>query len=143
MYNALDVAHYIIKRCNDTGQLVSNLKLQKILYFVQAEFLVATGDACYREQIEAWDFGPVVPEVYRRYKSYGSAGIPYYCNDSMIPISNIDQELMNAIIDKCAGYSASQLVEISHHQDPWRDAYKPYRNCPISNDSIKRYFTEK
>ena len=77
MYSALDVLKYIIKRCNENGYTISNLKLQKILYFVQAEFLVCTGRVCFPENIQAWDFGPVVSEVYHRYKVYGSANIPY------------------------------------------------------------------
>ena len=91
MYSALVVARYIIKRCNELNRPISNLKLQKLLYFVQAEFLVGEGSACFpeeieawdfgpvvpEEEIEAWDFGPVVPEVYHRYKAYGSASIPY------------------------------------------------------------------
>ena len=46
MYNALTVAKYVIKRCNDSKRTISNLKLQKILYFIQAEFLAVTGRVC-------------------------------------------------------------------------------------------------
>ena len=68
MYSAVDVARYIIWYCKRQGYSISNLKLQKILYFVQAEFLVNTGKPCFSEEIEAWDFGPVVPEVYHEFK---------------------------------------------------------------------------
>ena len=73
MYKALDIARYIIERCREKNRTVSNLKLQKILYFVQAEFLVTKNQPCFGETIEAWDFGPVVPEVYYEYRMYGSA----------------------------------------------------------------------
>ena len=76
MYKALDIARYIIERCNQNSKTISNLKLQKILYFVQAEFLVAKNQPCFREKIEAWDFGPVVPDVYFAYRMYGSTNIP-------------------------------------------------------------------
>lgn len=76
MYKALDIARYIIERCREKNRTVSNLKLQKILYFVQAEFLVTKNQPCFAETIEAWDFGPVVPEVYYEYRMYGSANIP-------------------------------------------------------------------
>ena len=59
----LDVSRYIINYCNENYYLISNLKLQKILYFVQAFFLEAKNEECFREEIEAWDFGPVIPEV--------------------------------------------------------------------------------
>ena len=54
MYRALDIAHYIIQRCNTTNRTISNLKLQKILYFVQAEFLVTKNQPCFVEEIQAW-----------------------------------------------------------------------------------------
>ena len=64
MYSAIDIARYIIWYCKNHGYTISNLKLQKILYFVQAEFLVSAGAPCFYQDIEAWDFGPVIPEVY-------------------------------------------------------------------------------
>ena len=78
MYRVIDVAQYIIRRCHLQGRSISNLKLQKILYFVQAQYLVTTGNKCFSEDIEAWDFGPVVPVAYHYYKAYGSANIPIF-----------------------------------------------------------------
>ncbi|MCQ2322537.1 MAG: DUF4065 domain-containing protein [Bacteroidales bacterium] len=129
-------------RCNQLNKTISNLKLQKILYFVQAEFLVAKDQPCFAESIEAWDFGPVVPDVYHRYKIYGSANIPYIAQNESFPFSCEDQGLIDGIIDECAKYSASTLVEITHNQAPWKDAYRPYCNAFISNESIKNYFKE-
>lgn len=57
MYSVLDVARYVVARSNRAGA-ISNLKLQKVLYFIQAEFLVVQNMPCFAEQIEAWDFGP-------------------------------------------------------------------------------------
>lgn len=76
-YNVLDVSRYIINYCNENYYLISNFKLQKILYFVQAFFLEAKNEECFREEIEAWDFGPVVPEVYREYRKYGGDANKY------------------------------------------------------------------
>ena len=76
MYNVLDVCRYVINYSNDKDYGISNLKLQKVLYFIQAYFLISTPEQCFRERIEAWDFGPVVPEAYREYKQFGSSNIP-------------------------------------------------------------------
>ena len=113
MYRALDVAKYVIERCNKMGYPISNLKLQKILYFIQAEFLVAFDEQCFQEDIEAWNFGPVVPEVYR-----------------------------DEVIDLCAKYTASTLVSITHNQKPWKDSFQRGRNCIISPKAIKEFFSE-
>lgn len=144
MYKALLIAKYVIQRCDSLGITVSNLKLQKILYFVQAEFLVDIGEPCFGEKIEAWDFGPVVPNVYRAYKIYGSANIPVGVIGTLKQICKEDENRIYGIVDECANYSASQLVEITHHQTPWIEAYnKPGANNEITLESIKAYFQEE
>lgn len=148
MYRALSVARYIIEHCNEQGRGISNLKLQKILYFVQAEFLVSTPDntACFKDRIEAWDFGPVVPNVYHQYKLFGSSSIPERATISRDPykekILSRDQILIDSMVDDASSYTASQLVQITHNQSPWKDAYRRGFNNEISNDSIYVYFKE-
>lgn len=144
MYKALSIASYIIQRCNSQNKTISNLKLQKILYFVQAEFLVTKDQPCFAEEIEAWDFGPVVPIVYQKYKIFGGGNIPVLGKKANpVILSGEDQKLVNGIVDECAQYSASTLVEITHHQTPWIEAYKNGYNRVISKESIKKYFSEE
>lgn len=64
MYNVLDVCRYVINYSNDKDYDISNLKLQKLLYFIQAYFLINKNETCFNETIEAWDFGPVIPKAY-------------------------------------------------------------------------------
>lgn len=148
MYNALSVAHYIVNYCNGHSQGISNLKLQKILYFVQAEFLVSTSNhtPCFSDRIEAWDFGPVVPNVYHQYKIYGGAIIPTIPNDPFQQfyqtIADDDKKRINGIIQQTSNYTASQLVQITHNQSPWKSVYCQGLNNEITNDSILRYFQE-
>ena len=100
---------------------------------------------CFAEEIEAWDFGPVVPCVYYEYRMFGSANIPCI-GKSMVRqrISARDREILNGIIDECARYSASTLVEITHNQTPWIEAYdESGYNNEITTESIKKYFEEE
>ncbi len=137
-YPVRDVSHYIIVYSNKKDYGVSNLKLQKLLYFVQAFFLINDCPPCFDEKIEAWDFGPVVPEIYREYKRYGGMDIPtidYYVkfekkniwNTERIYyediISDDDKEMIQAVVDKFAHCSATFLVNLTHNQDPWINAY--------------------
>ena len=159
-YNVLDVSRYVINYSNDKGCGISNLKLQKILYFIQAYFLTKTpgGNPCFKERIEAWDFGPVVPKAYHEYKQYGSADIPVMFSfidfddddiwnserksfDSTI-ISKEHKEMINAVVDKFADYSATDLVTLTHRQAPWINAYVPHMNNEITIDAIRKYFNE-
>lgn len=76
IYDAVGIAYYILKYSRkELNQGISNLKLQKILYFIQAEFLVKKDEPCFEEIIEAWDFGPVIPAVYQEFKVFGSNNI--------------------------------------------------------------------
>lgn len=144
MYNAVNIARYVIERCSRTGKTISNLKLQKILYFIQAEFLITKGQPCFADEIQAWDFGPVVPEVYYTYRMYGGANIPCIGKSMVSRIISLgDREILDGIIDECMKYSASALVDITHSQSPWIDAYdRPGHNNEITPESIKEYFEE-
>ena len=155
MYSALDVARYVVNYANAHGMIVSNLKLQKILYFIQLKFLLNNpARPCFDEDIEAWTFGPVVPVVYREFKRYGSLGIPEvkkYFDQSKglwnMEIKNYstkltpdDQEVVNEVVNLCDKYSASDLVTITHKQSPLIEAYKKRkRNAVISIESMVDY----
>ena len=76
MNKVLDFCRFIINYSNEQEYDISNLKLQKLLYFVQAYFLISIHELCFEEGIEAWDFGPVVSEAYHEYKRYGNMDIP-------------------------------------------------------------------
>lgn len=140
MYSAYDVAHYIIQKFNEMNKAISNLKLQKVLYFIQAEFLVDINKPCFFEEIEAWDFGPVVPTVYRKYKIYGSANIPFNSYEKKIFFLENDRKRIDEMIEQCSNFSASALVEITHRQSPWIESYKKGRNSVITRESIRSFF---
>ncbi|MFV0515853.1 MAG: Panacea domain-containing protein [Aminipila sp.] len=149
-YNALDIAKYVVKYGNEMEYSISNLKLQKILYFIQAVFLVEKNDkkGCFIDKIEAWDFGPVVPSVYHYFKQYGNRTIPLnkekenscVCGFNSYNITDEDKELINQMVDACEDFSAVQLVEATHSQLPWKTAYKKGMNCEITKESIFNYF---
>ena len=74
MYSAMQIAKYTINKCTTEGHPISNLQLQKILYYIQRELLQSGIDG-FEDEIQAWQFGPVVPEVYRQYCGFGAIPI--------------------------------------------------------------------
>lgn len=148
MYDVLDVSRCIINYCNERGYPISNLKLQKLLYFVQAFFLVNKNQPCFSDVIEAWQWGPVVPRVYHEFKWYGSENIPPVSNifGGIFPPEDIlpeDEQRIKKVVDDLARYSASNLVEATHQQDPWKNAYNAHQSNVISQDNIKMFFEKK
>lgn len=155
VYNVLDICRFVINYSNEKEYGVSNLKLQKLLYFIQAFFLITANKKCFSQRIEAWEFGPVVPEAYREYKCFGAADIPpiiyYYVIEGEAlkklkynenTIKEYDRNLVSEVIEEFKDYSATDLVRLTHGQDPWKDAYQPYENNVITEDALRRYFNE-
>ena len=143
MYTAFDVARFIIWYSKKKNYSISNLKLQKILYFIQADYIANKSKKCFSDIIEAWDLGPVVASIYDIYKIYGSAEIPIDgCEGIIKEIKLPDQIRIGEMVDKCSKYSASKLVSITHGQEPWKGAYKRYANNEITPQAIRSYFAK-
>lgn len=156
IYNVLDVCRHVINYSNDKDYGISNLKLQKVLYFIQAYFLIDASCRCFKEKIEAWDFGPVVPEAYREYKKFGGGDIPtvsyvisvdksdFWKSKIQKYTDNIiceeDKIRINGVVDRFSDFSATDLVTLTHNQSPWIDAYVPHINNEITVDAIREYF---
>lgn len=110
-YNALEVARYIISKCTNDNQPISNLQLQKILYFLQCKFIKEKKYPLFVDEIEAWQFGPVVPEVYYEYCGFGSMDIIKIYNTN---ISAEDKLIINPIVENKRGKAPWILVEETH-----------------------------
>lgn len=142
MYNIFLISEYIIVYSNKKQYFISNLKLQKILYFIQAEFLVNFSIPCFNNTIKAWDFGPVIPEVYFKYLVYGAASIIDIKNKNKnfsLLINENHIEIINDIIEYVKNYDASELTRITMNQTPWKTAYYK-KNREITKKSIKDFF---
>ena len=85
-YNAIDLARYIISKCSKEHCSISNLQLQKILYYIQVEWLSKNNEPLFNNDICAWQFGPVVPDVYYLYNGYGASKILSQYDKNMIDI---------------------------------------------------------
>ena len=140
MYDALDVAEYVIHYEHSQDRSISNLRLQKLLYFVQAQFWVTHNRACFSDAMQAWKFGPVIPVVYRKYMFYGSLDFPQALVTETDKIDDDDQALIQEALKQCAQYSTSTLIALTHGQQPWKEAYAREGDKTISPDSMQAYF---
>lgn len=116
---ANDVANWFI--CNidrESGDSITHLKLQKMLYYAQAWSLVIIEKPLFNDEFEAWSHGPVLPNIYEKYKEHGYDTIPICdCNDNII-----DSRIINLLLEVKSIYgemSAKSLEELTHHESPW------------------------
>jgi len=75
MHNPLAIANYFIELAKNDANLVSPMKLQKLVYFALGWCLALADKPLINEKVEAWQYGPVVGSLYREFKKYGNEGI--------------------------------------------------------------------
>ncbi len=112
--NAVELSKYIVLKCIDDGKPVSNLQLQNILYYVQKDFLQKKNKQAFYDDIEAWQFGPAVPNVYYRYCGFGAMRITIVNPNDVPHISYKDKFFIDAIIDEKRELNPWDMVEEIH-----------------------------
>lgn len=139
----INLAQYILMREAQCGRCTSNLRLQKLLYFVQCAFLQKTQKPAFSEPIVAWAYGPCVENVYYLFSPNGAAAIPTEGKHplGLEGIHNLpylkplpeERRIINETLDDCAAFSATQLVRITQNQTPWMKAYQ------LKKQGVKEY----
>lgn len=143
MYSGHRIALFVINWCNHSHIPITNLKLQKLLYFIQGEYAGAYGVRLIRDDFYAWQLGPVIPAVYSSFAIYASFSIP--------PIHPTDGQVtqdvalkLHKILSKYARIPTWDLVNLSHKQDPWKYNHQIFgEKALIPYASIAQFFREE
>lgn len=122
MYRAIEIAKLIVSMCTDENAPISNLKLQKILYFLWVDYYKECGRPLFYDSICAWQLGPVVPEVYYEFCSYAGRPISLHYD---VAIDDETRQRVYNTVQKYMYTPASALVGRTHSQGtPWSKVYK-------------------
>lgn len=150
-YTALQIARYFIKKGMSEKDIakLTNLKLQKILYYAQGWYLANFDKPLFDDTIEAWKYGPAIRTVYQEFQDSGSSilDVPV----EKWEIDELDKKTKNFLDDVWEvykKYSGSDLITLTHSEKPYKDARKniqegDYSNVEISQLSMQNFFKEK
>lgn len=139
MYNSQQIANYFLSmQEEDAGELMSHLKLQKLVYYAQGFHLAIFDKPLFAESIEAWNYGPVVPSLYQIYKTYGNKPIPSPPNIDLSSYTPETQELLDEVNSVFGQFSAWKLRDMTHNEPPWKEAISS--RGTITQESMKEYF---
>ena len=143
MYSAQRVANFIINECNRQDIPITNLKLQKLLYFIQGEFAKLYDKRLIADDFYAWQLGPVVPEVYYKFAIYSSSHIPMQKEQYGEELSEEVEQRISALLPRYIRMSTWDLVDLSHEEDPWKYAHQIFGDKTlIPYESIYQFFRE-
>lgn len=163
-YPAVSIANAFIDigKQNNSNDLTP-MKLQKLVYFAHGWNMGATGSPLINEQIEAWQYGPVVKSIYDVAKQYGNKPIDTYLTTFVLTPNGWDlipnllapqdlqqtKPLLDWVWSQYGHYSGVQLSNLTHEPEtPWaktveqHGGYLPY-NTDIDSEKIRKYFSEK
>ena len=157
MYDARDIANYILDSAETRGRRISHLALQKLLYFIHGWFSSINNAPLIRNKFEAWKYGPVQRVFYDQFKSSSGNLITTERAKFLDPQTGrlfyktpvIDERhrmVIEEILKKYEFMTASQLVEKSHVEDgPWEYVWrkaeeKVYPGMQIPEELIRQHF---
>ncbi|NEP11001.1 MAG: DUF4065 domain-containing protein [Symploca sp. SIO2C1] len=138
MYQASDIAKYFIHYANlEEDGMMTNLKLQKLLYYAQGFYLALFNQPLFREEIKAWQYGPVVEEIYHTYSEYLRNPIPEPEDFNSEVITSEAQELIDEVYSVFGKYTGTILANLTHQEKPWMSTDT---NQTITHELMSDYF---
>ncbi|MBW4615554.1 MAG: DUF4065 domain-containing protein [Desmonostoc vinosum HA7617-LM4] len=140
--SCFEIADYFIWLANETGSFISNLKLQKLVYYAQAWYVALYDIPLFAEDFEAWIHGPVIPDLYQKYKHFGWQPI---LEDAKPKLPQNIQEFLGEVAQEYFACDAYELEKMTHAEAPWNlargniPADAPC-NAVIKKEWIKEYY---
>ena len=142
-FKAIEIANFFVGLANSIpGDSIDNLKINKMLYYAQGHSLAKLGEILFSDKIVAWEYGPVVPEVYRAFKCCGR-------NIIEEPIEQFDErrltsdelDLLVNVYMNYGKYSGGELVNMTHRAGtPWDIVHEKGKNNEIPTSLMMNEF---
>lgn len=129
-------ADFLLAESRERGELLTNLKLQKLLYYAQAWYLALKGQELFGEDFQAWVHGPVLPSQYHRFKDYQWRLLDLEVERPQVPEGLADHFV--EITDIFGVESAVSLEIMTHREQPWIEARGALPNDAPSNAKISK-----
>ena len=118
MESAVKVASCILNEMES----LTTMKLQKLVYYSQALYLVEFGTPLFQDEIQAWANGPVVRSLFDRHKGMFLVRSGYFGADTMADLPDSERTVVATVIEKLGDLTGAQLSELTHGEQPWLEA---------------------
>lgn len=140
-YPVIEIANKIVANTDSNqGETISNLKLQKLLYYMQGFFIAVFDKKLFADPIEAWQYGPVVRSAYLHFKDFGSNSISLPSETEVINMSSEEELLFKEVMEEYGQFSAVKLMNMTHDELPWKNTFHKNPQGEITFDLLREYF---
>lgn len=132
MTTALNLANYIITKCINDNTPVTNIELQTILYSIQEQHIKKYNKPIFNDNIEAWKFGPCIPDIYYAFCHFGT--MPIIIKPRAKINLDKDLDLINSTISTVINADFYELLtEIHRENSPWDKIFRSnLKNIPTN-----------
>ena len=157
-YDAKAVANMFLDLAAKDGTKLTPMKLQKLVFYAHGWNLGLRGEPLIADEVQAWQYGPVVPALYHEFKRYGSGAITEHATEfnlddfefvapSIPKTDTKSRELISRIWDVYGKFSGIQLSELTHQEGtPWSTTLREaedVRNAVIPPEVMRTYFAAR
>lgn len=146
MNDVLNVADAMLKIAKSHGKSLTPMQLMKLVYIAHGFSLAMRQRELFHNKIEAWQYGPVIPDLYHATKQHGRKLIPQSSVGPVdsISVSNDERRLLEEVYEKYGHLDGIQLSYLTHQSGtPWYEVYVPnVSRIPIENDCIQKHYQD-
>ncbi len=146
MYNCFDVAKGFLKLADDDGDRIKPMKLLKLTYIAQGYYLGLCKRPLFHNEIQAWKYGPVIPDLYEMIKVYNKKPVDIEIIDlhTSKNLETFDEDFLRVIWDSYKEYTGLQLSDKTHEEgSPWYEVFSDnVLDTVMSNEMIKDYYAK-
>lgn len=154
---SLTIANEFIDRAQKERRALTHMQLQKLVYLAHGWNLAINGEPLIEDDVEAWEFGPVIRKLYDALRRYGGEPIRRmisWGDDTPFPddnfkepartaLANNERAVVDRVWDTYKSFQAFQLSALTHSRgSPWQDTYEHGRNRVIETNKIWDYFAD-
>jgi uncharacterized phage-associated protein len=138
------VANAFVRLAGEQGRKLTNMQLQKLVFFAQAYALALLDKCLYEKNIHAWQWGPVIPTLYKSLQKYGSGFVTEEIETSDSVAADSEAEgVIRGVWEAYGMYTGAQLSEITHRPgSPWVRAWERKPFSIIDVGEIKDYYQD-
>ncbi len=142
MHSAVKIAKKFIDKSSSAPDMTP-MKLLKLVYMAHGWTLGLYNKSLISEDVEAWKYGPVIPELYREIKGFGKTPVPSLPDSYTVQLDAEEQNIVDQVYEKYNKFTGVQLSSMTHAEGtPWHQVWNTVGCDVIPDEMIREYYRD-